>query len=265
MSSFMTIESCRFKNIMIAGPGTFFFISSNEYNNIVIKNNSFLNSKSKSYFIYIDQSYNITFLNNTFSNNLGNLINSFSSIIIFNDNYFKNQTCYFDQGCIFNIQKSCQITLQRNLIENISNVNEGGVYYIKSSMIFIENEKINNVESFVGKSCMMGINSFISYQSLIVHNFKRGCIFISNSTFLISNSNFVSSPFQLTQSNTLICYSTLCLFNCFKIQISKVNFEGNDSNTLYGGVLIFDFIKIIINFRLFTQSMHLKPKLGNSK
>lgn len=250
MNSFITIENCLFKNIMINGPGTFLFLNSNDYNNILVKNNSFQNSTSKSYFIYINQCYNISFVNNSFSNNKGNLLNSFSSIITFIDNNFKNQACFFEQGCIFNIQKSCQITSQRNSFENITNENEGGIYYIESSVIYIENEKINNVESYVGKSCMMAMNSFISYQLLMVKNFKRGCIFISNSTFLLNHSNFLSStsdPNTQIQINTFICFSTLCLFNSLNIQISKVTFEGNINNTINGGVFFLFFSLEILN------------------
>lgn len=239
-------EHCLIEEILTDGPGTFLFLSDNNENPLIFKNNLFRSSVSKSSFIYIQKCYNISFENNIFIDNNGNLFNVYSSKLLAFNTKIANETCNFDKGCIFEIFMSSNIFLYKNVLENIRNSNEGGVYYVESSNLTIENESIFDCESDLYAACMLATNSFINYQYFYAKNFNQGCLYLTNSSIFINQSvletNFMKSP----QNLNFECFSSVCLFNCFDLLIENSVFLGNFYNTLYGGVIFFIIIKIFI-------------------
>lgn len=240
----LMIQNSYFENITTKGGGSLIFSINNYGSNIILKNNRVLNVNSEFSLIEIENCDTIVFNNNTFINNVGNLLmmkNSKADII--SNQIIKNQ-CYYSQGCVFNLQKFSSLNMSNNKISNISNVNEG-VFYIDHSSLLIEKDQISFTSSQYYAGCLYSISSNVKISSFFGVQIENGCFFLENSNLSIFNSRFYQSFSNKTQSST--CFSIICGIDLINLLIDSTIFFGNSNNTYRGGV---NFFLILINKNL---------------
>ena len=234
--SILILENVSFENIKTLGPGTFLLVLNNAKGLVKISNCSFFNSFSNSTFIDYESSSTIIFENNFFSNNEGNVIFIINSGMNLTNCTFQNNICFYDSGCIFNIQKFSIINLLQLSIFNISNSNEGGAFYVSDSFLLIQDQILINSNSSNYGGCLFGKNIEAHFKNGLVENYSHGCMYFLNSSISIENSVF-TNKFQETPVSSL-CYSTICLLQSWSLRISNCSFSGNKNNAYYGGVAL---------------------------
>lgn len=234
--SILILENISFENIKTGGPGTFLLVLNNVKGLVKITNCTFTKSVSKSTFIDYELSSTLIFENNFFSNNEGNVIFTINSGMNLTNSSFENNICFYDSGCIFNIQKFSILNLFQISIVNISNFNEGGSFYVSDSVLSIQDQMLINSNSSNFGGCLFGKNIEVFFRNIFVENYSHGCMYFVNSSISIENSIF-SNKFQEIAVSSL-CYSTICSLQSWFLMIGNCSFSGNKNNTYYGGVAL---------------------------
>ena len=229
----LIMDSCIINGVTDIGPGTLFTILQNYDNEIILTNNTFLNCQTQSSFITVSNSYNVMFCNNTFLNNSGSIFDISGGSLIFCNNIIENNDGT-QLGGLFYLEALSNMTASNNYFSNISNFDEGGVYYVINSYLALNNITIINVTTDTWGGCLVGINSNIQINHFQADQFRKGCLQFTNSSISIKNSIFQTIFFKNPSDDD--CYSILCCFNCIGLTIIGSNFVGNFNNTLYGGV-----------------------------
>ena len=236
-NSILLMKNCHFENILTDGPGTIIYINKLYNDSAIISNNIINNSISKTSFISIAACLNVSFENNSFVNNQGNMISVSNSVILAINNKFTNNSCLYGSGCVFTINLISFVYLSNNKYMNINNTYPGATIYLEESFIDILNDTLINGYSEMYSGCLMGINSEINMRSFYGYNFTNGCLYFVNSTISLNDSIFQTNYIQSPQN--YLCMSILCSINDREIKINNVVFQGNRNNTFDGGVIYF--------------------------
>jgi len=232
--SILTIVNGTFENINTIGTGTFIASINNYIGFFKLLNCIFKDSSSNSYFIYYELSSTLVVENSTFINNLGNMMIVYNSGLNITNSIFENNTCYYDFGCILNLQQFSNIYLIGNLFINITNSNEGGVFFISQSTILIQNQVLKNSNTSNYAACLLGESVEAHFRNFSSSNYLYGCLYFLNSSIIIENSVFQNTMYSFPENN--FCFSSLCCFECLSLIIAETSFSGNINNTYYGGV-----------------------------
>ena len=131
----LILENVTFENIKTIGPGTFILVLNNDKGSVRISDCIFINSFSNSNFIDYESSSTLIFENNYFSDNIGNTLLIINSGINASNCTFKNSICYYDSGCIFNIQKLSVAYLSYILIVNVQ-IQKWGVLFMFLNLFY---------------------------------------------------------------------------------------------------------------------------------
>lgn len=190
--------------------------------------------------IFFENCANIVIENNSFLNNEGNIFYLEASQARSSYNYFINDNCFFISGCLLNLQKKSNIIIKSDIITNLSNNVEGGVYSLSFSEMIIQNTNITNIISMKYATFALLISSFLNISYVSTTHFFNGAIYAVESILNIEQTNFTNSTLVSSGSSNktleFFCLSTLCLFDLKLLNLKQIIFLGNKNSTNIGGV-----------------------------
>lgn len=251
-----------FSNIKAQGKGGLLYSDYNKDETFLIFHENLIsNVSSKEFMIVFENCKNILIQNNSFLNNQGNIFYFEASQAAVSYANIENIICFFDSGCLFNLQKKSSIMIKQGLIKNISNHIEGGICSISFSEMTIENMSISDMKSFKYGGFVLMISSFLNISFSSITNFINGGIYSQESILYIENSNFIAKD-SLEKTLDSFCSSTLCLTNSIFLRLNQIIFYGNKNSTNLGAVNIFI---VLLNFKIFIQAIFLQNKIIQQK
>lgn len=248
MNGFLVLNFTNFTGFNSLSEGGIVFIESLEFGNVVINNIGITNCSSNySLFYFLSSNKNILTLisltkieGRIFKVSQKSNINIDSLII-------KENSCMnsimLQSGCVFYLESDSSIYISNSSIHNVSNAKSPGAFYAENSNVTFFNFNLTNVRSEVGLGCSYGFNIYLKISNCQFKEFINGCIELQESSASINSSKFTNYG---VKNKEKIYASIIKCSQTFNLSIINCTFDGNQKNSLKGGVIFYKmaFLKI---------------------
>lgn len=237
-NGFYTIYSTSFSGFTSFTEGSILYVEALKIGRTLISGLSIVNcSTAVSFFTFTSSKpNNINYL--TMVNVKGRIFRvTQKSTLILNYMSINNNSCLnlnlFQQACVFYVDTLSSIDIYQANFSNVRNADTPGAFYIENSNSTISFLNFTNITSETGYGCAYAVGANFKIYNSTLKNFKNGCLQLEKSYLLLENNSFINNG----MSNYEKIYGSIisCVY-CLQMSIIGCRFEGNQMNSLDGGV-----------------------------
>ena len=171
-----------------------------------------------------------------FFNNSNLAFYSIQSNINISNISFSDHVCQNIEGCVFSLSKTSFLFLGKSVFKNVFNLENEGNIVFDSSIVSFENTFMGNFSTLhKTASCARVDSTHLEISEGIFQNFLGNCIFATQSSVKIKNSNFNNQKIS-NSKDLLYNYGGISCFSCFEFTLQNSSLT-NGRNFLSGAGL----------------------------